>query len=416
MTVSQLFAPSPSLLRNHSSPRRGGSHRLEAFDATRGFAMLMVWLSHFLGVYFDNAPTGWAGYVGSATMVASPTFILLSGIMLGMLTTRGDQQARDLRVKLTDRALFLLLVGHVILVIATAAYPLLSARRWWGPAFITDTIAFSILASLWLVPRVPSLLRILSGAVTFALSWMMIIAWHPAAPFLVGFKEVVFGSLSYQYFAYSWAVLPWLSVYVVATGLGEVLAAAYRRRSQLGPERLTAGAAITAVTSGLILRQVGRRYHALPGSHDRLWDVHHLMVAGQKWPPGPAYILFFGGAGLAILWVMLAAERLGICRALARQFARIGRCSLALFLAQAFVYYKLLGSLHAPRTSVWPLLFALTVLPLYALACVWDRYQLNRVLSIGLPRLLGATGAADRRRAVVGSVRLRYFPRSSRVA
>lgn len=359
---------------------------MEAFDATRGFAMCMVWLSHFLSVYFNNSPTGWSSFVGSCTLIASPTFIVLSGIMIGMLTTNGDRRARGLRTKLADRALFLLLAGHVILVIATADYPFALTRRWFGPAFITDTIGISILVSLWLVPKVPAPMRVLAGLAAFAVSWTIVGEWHPAIGFATGLKEVLFGSLSYQYFAYSWAVVPWLSVYFAATGVGEILATKYRRGEKLSAEQLMLSIAVIAMIGGLVLRHADRRYHSIAVMHGDASYLDHLLKPEQKWPPGPAYLLFFGGAGVGVLWLMSVCERMGVGRALATRFALIGRCSLALFLGQAFVYYKVLEGLHLKYTPAWPLLFAVSVLPLYCMACVWDRYQLNRILSVGWGR------------------------------
>src|SRR5215470_13486656 len=129
------------------------SRRLDGVDAARGVAMVLVCLSHFMSVYFSVPPTGLNGHIGSLTLVASPTFIALSGIMLGMLTTAGDERSQVLRAKLADRAVFLLVVGHAVLMVASLspAYLRQQPLRWFGPTFITDAIAVSILVALWLV-------------------------------------------------------------------------------------------------------------------------------------------------------------------------------------------------------------------------------------------------------------------------
>src|SRR5512141_2476149 len=61
--------------------------RLTAIDATRGTAMIAVFLSHFAFIYFHN-DYGIYGFVPKLyiiAQIASPTFVLISGIMLGFL-------------------------------------------------------------------------------------------------------------------------------------------------------------------------------------------------------------------------------------------------------------------------------------------------------------------------------------------
>lgn len=356
--------------------------------------MVMVWLSHFMSVYFSNRPFGWSAYVGLATLIASPTFMALSGIMLGMLTTRGDQRARALRLKLADRALFLLLVGHAVLVLATASFPMTDWHRWLGPAFITDTIGISILASLWLVPRLGAPVRIAAGVAAFTLSWVLVVAWHPVAATDVRLKEVLFGSLAYRYFAFSWAIVPWLSLYLVCTGLGEILGDLYRAGARQLADRLVLGVATVALSVGAVFTLIGRRYPGMPGARGG-WYMPSVLSSVHKWPPSPAYVLFFGGAGMGMLWLMLLSERSGWGRPVAGELARLGRCSLALFLGQAFVYYKGLASLPLHYTPAWPLLFVVSTVPLCLFARLWDRRQWNRLLSVGLPRALARAGVMD---------------------
>jgi hypothetical protein len=390
-----LAPETPSSLGDGLRGRRGGSQRLEAFDAVRGLAMIMVWLSHFMGVYFANAPFGWSAYVGTATLVASPTFMALSGIMLGMLTTRGDQRARDLRLKLADRALFLLLGGHVVLVLATASWPLTNPARWLGPAFITDTIGVSILASLWLVPRIDAPVRIALGIAAFTVSWLLVVGWHPVAVTDIRLKEILFGSLAYRFFAFSWAVVPWLSLYLACTGFGEMFGALYRAGRKRVAERVVLCVSATSSCAGAALHAAGRRYHVAAGAHAS-WYLPSMLSRIQKWPPSPAYLLFFGGAGMGLLWAMLYAERVGWARGLVGEFARLGRCSLALFLAQAFVYYRAFAALPLRYTPAWPLLFVATAVPLCFVARLWDQRQWNRLLTVGLPRVLERAGWAGR--------------------
>lgn len=60
--------------------------RIVALDAARGIAMLLVCLAHFCDVHFVRsvAIDGWFG-IGLALVgkVATPTFVLVSGILMG---------------------------------------------------------------------------------------------------------------------------------------------------------------------------------------------------------------------------------------------------------------------------------------------------------------------------------------------
>jgi hypothetical protein len=64
----------------------------------------------------------------------------------------------------------------------------------------------------------------------------------------------------------------------------------------------------------------------------------------------------------------------------------LGRCSLAVFVFQYFVYWLIVPRwLQVPSFWLWPLMFSATLVPLTALAWVWDRHDLNRLLTVGYP-------------------------------
>jgi len=381
-------APPPSVEKSTIAVSR--SRRLDGVDAARGVAMALVCLSHFMGVYFSVPPTGLNGHIGSLTLVASPTFIALSGIMLGMLTTAGDERSRVLRAKLADRAVFLLVVGHVALMVARMppTHLLQQPLRWFGPTFITDAIAVSILVALWLVPRVSIRMRITAGVAALAFAWTVIIAWHPLDFLDVGLKEILFGSHLYQYFPYSWPLVPWASVYLVCTSLGEILGAHLREGKQKEPERLLLITAASAFALGLAWLLLGWRVHLMNPVQARGSQPHELFVGISKWPPSPPYLLFFGGPGLGLVWLMLVCARRQWANAAFTAAARVGRCSLAVYVAQTFLYYKVVPLLHLAYTPLWPAVFAVTLLPLYLFAWIWDTHDLNRILTVGLYRRL----------------------------
>ena len=161
-------------------------------------------LSHFVGMYFVN-PTHLQRFIISVCMVASPTFIILSGVMLGYLGASSEDSFQRLRLKLTDRAIFLLTVTHVLITVAmrpTDHAPL----HGWGRSSITDAVAGAILFALWL-PRRPRL-RVLLGLGGLALSWVVVLNWHPTDTLDIALKELVFGTPTFLWTLHVWIWKP----------------------------------------------------------------------------------------------------------------------------------------------------------------------------------------------------------------
>jgi peptidoglycan/LPS O-acetylase OafA/YrhL len=72
--------------------------REEFLDAARGAAMLFVLLSHFGTAYFSRgeADRFWEAVLIRVGMIASPTFTIVSGLVLGyLLSTTGRGSVRS---------------------------------------------------------------------------------------------------------------------------------------------------------------------------------------------------------------------------------------------------------------------------------------------------------------------------------
>src|SRR6185436_18701477 len=128
------------------TPLSTSSGRVQALDATRGIAMLFVCISHFSASYFgrlreSGIPTSALEHVA---LIASPTFVTLSGLLLGFLARTRPRDSVALRAKLVDRGLFMLTAGHLLIVVAhiPIAGGLGPALEW---GFITDVIAIGLL-------------------------------------------------------------------------------------------------------------------------------------------------------------------------------------------------------------------------------------------------------------------------------
>ena len=370
--------------------------RVRAIDAARGLAMVFVCLSHFGLEYFrrlDEPSIAKALYM--VGMIGSPTFMLISGVMLGLLyeTRRGrfDQH----RLLLADRALFMLTVGHILIMVANMprAESLSEALQ---RGFITDALAVALLLGPTLVARVSRRARVLFPVILFAGAWVLAIRWTPATAFDEVLRYLLVGSYPND-LPYNFPLLPWLAVYLAASVLGQWIGEQLVRGQRRKVERsllVWGGAAVSFV----VLYKLCQWTLAFPSSP--LLAV--LASPWEKLPPSPAYLLFYGGLGLMLVAGALIVERRKLMEPLFEWATLLGRASLLVFILQFYVYYGLVLSLNLPYTPFWPLVFVASLVGITALAKVWDDGGNNRYLTVGLRHftttrvgrlMLGSVGA-----------------------
>jgi uncharacterized membrane protein len=372
-------------------------NRIRSLDATRGTAMLFVLISHFGLTYFGrNGQEHLEDLFERVGKVASPTFMVLSGMMAGFLYAMRPESFRATRMRLADRGLFFLTFGHVM--IAVAHVPKLGRFDWaLYEVFITDTIAFSIIVGPLLVEALRPRTRLALGAALFAASWaateLWPVQWHlwwRAA--LVG--EFVTGP-TYRTAIYTFPVLPWFAAYLASTSLGAAFAARLKWDGEVGAARLMlhiSGAsvllAIVCAKAGAVARDAGVI------APDGL--VAMLTSMDCKRPPGLVYLLFHGGAGLLLLAATMTVDRLGRLDTWLRFTTRMGRTSFFLFVVQFFVFNAFFFRARLPMSPVWPLYFAATVVLLGLASWWWDAGGYNRFMTMRILR--GQTAPDERRR------------------
>jgi uncharacterized membrane protein len=93
----------------HSADAVRRPQRLQFLDAARASAMLFVLLDHFGQTFFVDGDSSVARWMAEVGMVATPTFVAISGILVGFLHRSRGADFQRMRVKLVDRGLFLLL-------------------------------------------------------------------------------------------------------------------------------------------------------------------------------------------------------------------------------------------------------------------------------------------------------------------
>src|SRR6476469_629014 len=90
--------------------------RLQFIDATRGAAMFLVFVAHFADTFFIRPGDFTAVLMRSIGLISSPTFALVNGLLIGFLYRTRPADFAAFRIKLLDRGLFLLTVGHCVMV------------------------------------------------------------------------------------------------------------------------------------------------------------------------------------------------------------------------------------------------------------------------------------------------------------
>jgi len=353
--------------------------RSQFIDASRGLAMLLVFVSHFgityLGVLTDPRP----GQIASVlARLATPTFVLLSGLLIGFLSVERPDSFPNLTVKLVDRGLFLLGPAHAMIT--------LTHLVMFGHArfiYVTDAIGVCILVGPWMVTRFPPGGRAVLGLALFAVAWRLRLTWTPSTAAGRWIHAAFIGDEPFKYGWLTFPILPWLGVYLLATPLGEALGK-WRRSGDAFLLRL-AVISLTSMSLGLASHLIGRRCGP---------EIRLLFGANQKYPPSPAYILSWGGLGLAVMTFFAFLEERRRASALLSALSLLGRSSLVAFVVQYFVYYVVLFSLHLPASGAWPVYLGLSVLFIYGVAVCWERYLGNDYLTVGIPHLIQARNRA----------------------
>jgi uncharacterized membrane protein len=355
-----------------------------------------VFVSHFAETYLsDNGKTSLTVASWRIGMIASPTFMILSGCLLGVFWATRRDRFGETQLRYLDRGLFLLTIGRVIIAIGHLPHTGLAKILEWG--FVTDAIGFSLVAAPFLVPRLSPWARVGAGVLVFAGSWVVIRAWHPLAPGWIALKELVFGpggEADPHVFVDDFPLLPWFGIYLAATALGETLARARATGGWPSARRVVRTVAIPALSLGVTLPAtaiLARRVLGWPLSE----TARNLLSPFRKLPPGPTYALFYGGLGLGFLWLLFWLEASGRGEALLDVLGVLGRNSLFVFVVQYYVFFAAFGLLKPAYSPSWPLLLAGCSAFIWLAARWWERHDLNPLLTVGLAKRSAARRAAS---------------------
>ena len=381
--TAQAVAQSPT------KPRHGSS-RVASIDSARGAAMLFVCLAHFANAYHFRSGADTSGmYLVIIGMIASPTFVTVSGMVAGFLSVTRAASFRSLQQKLVDRGLFLLIVGHTILA-ASGIFAGRSFAHAFRIGYITDVVGFAVVFGPWLVTALKPRARLAVAAIVFAASWVAVFFWEPSGSLATALKHYFVGTVSLgDSTRGDFTILPWFAVYIVGTVIGESVARYYsQKRDQAGHLMLAKLGAIClsiGLAAKLALHLVREYAPTLEPEHPMLL---FSISSYQKFPPGPVYLLCFGGIGLLLVSAILETGRRGLQPFLMNQLRQIGMASLFIYVLQFYLYAVVLSALRLPYSPLWPLIFLLSVVILVRAAAAWNAREGNRFLTVGVGRLL----------------------------
>lgn len=357
---------------------------------SRGTMMLFVCLSHAaIGAQVQAGPSRTLARLQLVAMIASPTFVLLSGMLLGLAAAGGVHRFTRFSARLQERGLFLITIGHALML---PAYVLVVSREALPRLqFITDALAVAALLGPWIVSRTTPPQRLALALALASLSWAMVLTQPGWIPVRIG--AFAFGTLagSARYDS-AFPVVPWLAWYLVGTCMGQSLGGL----AEAGRKRLAASRRLARWAAGLLaaaaaLQALDRLLARFPASVAGYGQtIDFVTDARSKSPPSLGYLLLFGGLGLLAVAGCWAATELDVLAPLRAWTAQVGRSSFAVFVMQFYLFFALLPLVPgASRAGLAPFFVASMTLLLLA-ARLWERIGGNRWIRIPLPRTFGA--------------------------
>jgi uncharacterized membrane protein len=371
--------------------------RIGAVDAARGCAMVLVCASH-IKQYVETSTPDLYTLLVAITRIATPTFLLLSGFVIGYLL-RGNSR-ENVTWSLVDRGLFLVLVVHFVLGLNELGYQPLS--EWvFGKVMITDVIGIALLIAV-LVRGASTAALIAAGAVLCCISWVIAMTLELESEPLRLAGAILFHLRSMPDRMIDAAVVPYLGMFLLGMGLSSYCRDALvngdtrrlaRRFAMIG------ACGIALVIVGIVAWHYGKHY--LPEA----WREPHVasvlratLHPGYKAPPSPAYLLFYGGCGMLIAATFLHGHPRWLVGPIAEKAAVIGKASLLCFIVQDWLLLLVphaFGFDHLTFAPFWLVYLAVCVLILFYVSRQWMRLDGNRFFTIGLKRFMRRRRTAE---------------------
>lgn len=361
--------------------------RILALDVARACGMFLICTAHFVDVYNTPYPSAdphslIVQIINAICRVATPTFFLVSGILLGYFAKTKAFDFTRVRLHFFDRAIFLVTVGHMLVAVAWA--PRSGLFNALSVGFVTDTLAFCIIGSLLLLPYLKGIsTRIWIGTILYLIGWTGWSLWHPDNLALITIRSIFLGPNENGHHIFYDPLLPWFGVYLIGTSLGSWLGTFERDNLHC------AGKILARYSAVLFIFVLSLNVLTLALNKFSLVEVPaYLLAWGKKYPPGPSYVLLFGSAALLLIGGMLMLVRSHRPSPLRSVFESIGRNSFPILIVQYFMYYSVLFLLetkfYKPTILVAVVFYLGSLLGIIWLSLIFDRFGVNRFWTVRL--------------------------------
>jgi uncharacterized membrane protein YeiB len=361
----------------------GKESRILEMDAVRGAAMIGVVLSHSAAFLTPGTHPEVFSALSTVGMFATPTFLLLSGILCGFLRDSGTRDERSYRLTLLGRGLFLLTAGHLVLGLTHWVWEPFE-HAMWQSVYVTDAVGVGLTIASRLPQKMSRKALLIAGATLLLASWLATLFLVPTHPVSLYLMRIVVGmradAINEEPEGWIVPIVPYLGIFL----LGMAGGVEYARRTALGMKmRDVAGfcarVGVACISLGLLIKLawLGAKPHISANARPLLF---FLTEPRSKIPPGPVYILGFGGAGIVL--ASIAALRIHPLRHPTAIAAALGQTSFIMYVMQYWlitvpaVGFGLHGGL-----AFWFFAVVSATAALVAAAFIANRLRLNRWLS-----------------------------------
>ena len=191
--------------------------------------MLFSCLAHFAWWIHGMYPQVSSALSGIG-MVATPSFLLVSGGMVGLLCSTAERAGRDLKSQLFNRSLFLLTVGHLLIAL-TESHLNGGLRKTLLGVTVVDEIGLCTLIAAFFVQHLANraLCRRIAmfAASALLLTWAANLLWIPQSPLGLALKNLLIGGNvnSEQIGPYTAPTLQYMALYAIGLPLGHLFGA-----------------------------------------------------------------------------------------------------------------------------------------------------------------------------------------------
>jgi uncharacterized membrane protein len=394
--VRNTYSGKSSLIDTGRGGPQVGAARMKGVDAARGIAMILVCVSHVRGHFADSVPELYS-LLTAITRLATPTFLILSGFVAAYVLATHRSNAR---IALFDRGLFVLVVGHFLLNLGDLRD--VDATQWIiGRVTVTDAIGLCLMSAV-VLHKLPATALASLGAILAFLSWPIAMTLAIDSPIAGHVGAALFDLRSEANPLIDAAIVPYLGLFLIGMALSKHSLEDLNSRNmdsvarRLAVRGLSAiGIVVFALASWFALKSAG-----LTPTDPAAAELARLALDPRsKLPPGPSYLLFYGGGGLLLTAMCLIERPRALMRPLVQWASTLGRASLLCFVVQDWLLLlapALFGFEDSTSVVFWLCYLCFALIVIHWLASRWDANGANRFLTFGLRHLARSPATRSR--------------------